>query len=132
VLNFLYTGHIDATIDIVTAMDLIRASDLYNLNNLEELVFYHLELRITDKNCIRIFREASEQLPKLPRILQLCYNVMAKSFDDLIKTEEFCALPQQMMVDIIEQVVPNIAEKESQTVPVVASLDDSSDSYDTD
>ncbi len=112
VLNFLYTGHIDANIDTLTAMDLIRASDLYNMNNLEELMFYHLELRISDSNCIKVFREACEQWPKLPRVIQLCYNVMAKNFDELIKSEEFCSLPQEMMINIIEQVLPNLAPKE--------------------
>jgi BTB/POZ domain-containing protein 9 len=43
VLTFLYTGHIDVCkLPCGSALDLIRAADLFNLTKLEQLVLYHL------------------------------------------------------------------------------------------
>jgi len=107
IINFLYTGHVDTVkLRPNVAVELIRASDLLNLSKLEEFVYYYLSDTINENNVIEIFREACESLPELPNILELCYEEMSVKFSAIVETEEFIALPQKLMLKILENVVP--------------------------
>lgn len=116
VLNFIYTGHIDKNkLTCNIAVNLSRAADLLNMSSLEELVLYHLSEAINEDNVITIYREVCETLPILTKIEQLCYDVMRAKFSRITTTEEFCSLPQDLMLKIIENVVTKLPSSEPST-----------------
>ena len=81
-----------------------------------------------------IFREAHEKLPILNQVIELCYDNMPKVFPKVVSSKEFCALSQDLMLKILNNVVPNLPKtEEKQTIKIHdfgargSSLFDSSD-----
>lgn len=69
------------------------------------------------ENIIKIFCEAHEKLPILEQVIELCYDNMPKIFPDIVTSKEFCALSQELMVKILNNVVPklqNLDEEKAQ------------------
>ena len=122
VLNFLYTGHVDILdVSFSTAVEIIRAADQLNINKLESLILYYLNEIIDKNNVVKIYREAYEKLPVLPSVMELCYMVMKVSFGDVAESEDFCALPQDLMITIIENVVPSGSSRSAQAAAAAAA-----------
>ena len=124
IVNYLYTGHIslpgkrDDKIDeqtIYLICEIIRAADLMNLNMLEKLCLFHLSELINTRNCIKVYREAQERKPVLADVIRLCYDVIVSDFKEISKCEDFCTLNQELMLRLIENVIPRLKRIESRT-----------------
>lgn len=122
IVNYLYTGHIslpakrDDKVDeqtIYLICEIIRAADLMNLNMLEKLCLFHLSELINTKNCIKVYREAQERKPVLSDVIRLCYDVIVSDFKEISKCEDFCTLNQELMLRLIENVIPRLKRIES-------------------
>ena len=124
IINYLYTGHVslptkrDEKIDeqtIYLICDIIRAADLMNLNMLEKLCLFHLSELINVRNCIKVYREAQERKPVLTDVIRLCYDVIVGDFKEISKCEDFCTLNQELMLRLIENVIPRLKRIESRS-----------------
>ncbi|CAF0868998.1 unnamed protein product [Brachionus calyciflorus] len=147
VLNFLYSGHVN-TVDNDTNRNLLigimRAADKMNLIELGKLCLYHLTEMIDEDNVIRIFVEACDSENVLHEVLSFCYEVISSNFKKISSTVDFCSLKQELMIKIIENVIPKlnrltssvIEGSQNATVTIPASQDlgntESNDSDDSD
>ena len=118
VINYLYTGHIYDNINIPfhILLDVMRAADLMNLCNLEKLCLFHLSEMITHENVIKIYKEANETPEVLKNVIIMCHDIIATNFSYISRCADFCSLPQEPMLKIIENVVPRLARLNSDQV----------------
>ncbi len=65
-----------------------------------------------EKNIVTIFREANEKLPILNTVIELCYQNMPLIFQQVVQSKEFCALSQDLMIKILNNVVPMLPTAE--------------------
>jgi hypothetical protein len=94
---------------------------------------YSIGERLDKDNIVIIFREAHEKLPILNQVIELCYDNMPKVFPDVVSSKEFCALSQDLMLKILNNVVPKLPKSEEKEIentnyrsrsPVFDSSDD--------
>jgi len=118
ILTYLYTGHVECKqLPIHVFIEVFKAADLMNLTKLAKLCLFHLSEIINQHNVIKIYKEASEsQNQALDDVLALCYEVIMANFSFISRTEEFCSLPQDLMLKIIENVVPKLARLTSSQI----------------
>lgn len=110
VLNFIYTGHIDLpNFHCHTAVELMRAADKMNLVELEKLCLYHLSQIINEDNVCKIYKAIHEKKPFVEPVLQMCHDQISIKFAYISKTDVFCSLPQELMIKIIENVIPKLS-----------------------
>jgi hypothetical protein len=123
ILSFLYTGHIEvATLPYDIIIGLMKLADSMNLCELEQLCLFQLSQLMNQDNVIKIFKEAYELSPDiLKNVIQLCFDVISVNFSYVSRSEDFCALPQDLMLKIIENVVPKLARLNSTQVQNSAS-----------
>ncbi len=109
VLYFLYTGHVDLTkFPYYVAIEVMRAADKMNLIELEQLCLFHLSLMINQDNVIKIYRETHDRNPIIQSVVQMCHDEMSAKFAYISRTSDFCSLPQELMIKIIENIVPKL------------------------
>jgi hypothetical protein len=115
ILSYLYTGHIEvASLPYDVIIGLMKLADSMNLCELEQLCLFQLSSLMSQDNVIKIFKEAYELSPEiLKNVIQLCFDVIAASFSHVSRSADFCALPQDLMLRIIENVVPKLARLNS-------------------
>ena len=115
-LNYIYTGHINyEKIDYYNLMDLIKLSDLMNLRELQQLCLVHFSQILSKDNVIEIYKEAyilNLQLQNIfTNLLNLCYDLLVLNFMELSKTAQFCSLSQDLMINIIQMVLPRLKKQ---------------------
>lgn len=118
ILTYLYTGHVECKqLPIHVFIDIFRAADLMNLTKMAKLCLFHLSEIINQHNVIKIYKEACEsQNQALDDVLVLCYEVIMANFSFISRTEEFCSLQQDLMLKMIENVVPKLARLTSSQI----------------
>lgn len=117
ILAYLYTGHIEhKSIPVNLLIGIMRVADTMNLCELQKLCLFHLSELIDKKNVISIYREAIEQPNVLDEVISMCYDVISEFFAFVSRTEDFCALPQDLMIRVIENVVPKLSRLTSHQV----------------
>lgn len=101
-LHYFYTDRIDDSTDCLTACELIRVSDWYDLEDLKSVsqIFIRGKLGIT--NVLNIFLCSIELEPKLDEIELMCLKFIAKNFNQLLELSEFKTLPQNILVRITQ------------------------------
>lgn len=114
VLNFLYTGHVSSKrVPFNILIGVMRAADKMNLIELDKLCLFHLSEIVSQDNVIKIFKEASETPDILKHVVQMCYDVLSVNFAYASRTEDFCSLQQELMVKVLENVVPKLCRLSS-------------------
>jgi hypothetical protein len=109
VLHFLYTGHVDLSkFPYFVAVELMRAADKMNLVELEKVCLFHLSLMINQDNVIKIYKETHDKNPIIQAVVQMCHDEMSAKFAYISRTSDFCSLPQELMIKIIENIVPKL------------------------
>lgn len=118
ILSFLYTGHIDIySLPFDVTISLMRLADSMNMCELEQLCLFQLSQIIDRDNVVKIFKEAYESSPEiLKNVVQLSYEVMSANFAYVSRSPDFCSLSQDLMLKIIENVVPKLARLNSAQV----------------
>lgn len=121
VLHFIYTGHVDLTnFPYYVAVELMRAADKMNLVELEKVCLFHLSLMINQDNVIKIYKETHDKNPIMQSVVQMCHDEMSANFAYISRTSDFCSLPQELMIKIIENIVPKLSRVTS--IQVEASI----------
>jgi BTB/POZ domain-containing protein 9 len=114
-LNYLYTGHLDTpTLPYYTCIALMRLADRMNMLNLEDLCLFYLSEMINKENAVKIFREAFEGSPPLDKVASICYEAISPNFAYVSRSVDFCSLPQESMLKLIENVVPKLSRLNSE------------------
>ena len=118
VINYLYTGHLydHAHIPFHTLLGLMKAADMMNLCVLEKLCLFHLSEMIHADNVIKIYKEAYESPDVLKNVISMCHDVITTKFSYISRGADFCSLPQEPMLKIIESVVPRLTRLNSEQV----------------
>jgi hypothetical protein len=114
-LNYIYTGYINCEkLSFYNLMDLIKQSDLMNLLELKQLCLFHFSEILNQNNVIEIYSEAySNPDPYIfTNLLNLCYDLLTLNFKALSKTPEFCSLSQDLMINIMQIVLPRLKKQE--------------------
>jgi hypothetical protein len=83
-----------------------------NITQLERICLVHLFEVINPENVIPLFVEANDT-PVLERVKEICYDYIAVNFASISKSENFCSLPQDLMLNIIQNVIPTLGRIES-------------------
>jgi hypothetical protein len=108
-LNYIYTGCVKyKNMRYYILIGLMRAADLVNLIELQHLCLFYLSLILNKENVVEIYREASDTPDVLKSVLELCFDVMSVNFSSISKSIEFCSLSQELMIKVIENVVPKL------------------------
>ena len=118
VINYLYTGHIYDYLKIPfhTLLGIMKAADLMNLTTLDKLCLFHLSEMINTDNVIKIYKEAYETPDVLKNVITMCHDVITTNFSYISRNADFCSLPQEPMLKIIENVVPKLTRLNSEQV----------------
>ena len=118
IINYLYTGHIyDYTnIPFHILLNIMKSADLMNLNNLVNLCLFHLSEMITPDNVIKVYKEANEYPDILINVINMCHDVITTNFAKISRSADFCSLPQEPMLKIIENVVPRLTRLNSEII----------------
>jgi hypothetical protein len=134
IINYLYTGHLydHTNIPFHILLGIIKEADLMNLSNLIQLCFFHLSEMINTDNVIKIYREANEWPDVLENVLNMCHDVITTNFSKISRSFDFCSLPQEPMLKIIENVVPRLERLNSEIVNNQNNLNDSQNYSPTD
>jgi hypothetical protein len=114
-LHYIYTGHINIeSLQLYEMLDLIRVSDYMGLSELQSLCLFHFSQLVKKENAIEIFKEIAiqHQLSNIfDKLLNSCYDLIANNFSDLCKTQEFCSLSQELMLHLIQIIIPRLEER---------------------
>ncbi len=115
ILSFLYTGHIEVEhLPYDITIGLMKLADSMNIVELEQLALFQLSNIINQDNCVKIFKEAYETSPDvLKNVISLCYDNISKYFSYVSRSEDFVSLSQDLMLKIIENVVPKLSRLDS-------------------
>ena len=109
VLHFVYTGHVDVTnLPYYTAVELMRAADEMNLTDLDKLCIFHIFEMMNQDNVIKIYKEAHIRNPVIQSVVTMCHDFMKDDFAYISRTEDFCSLSQELMIKIIENIIPKL------------------------
>jgi hypothetical protein len=60
-----------------------------------------------------MYRNAHKSQPVLDEVVKLCYDVMVTDFGSISKSEDFCTLKQDLMLKLIENVIPRLKHNDS-------------------
>ena len=123
-IKYLYTGRVGDNVPHHVLLNLMRTADLMNLVELERVCLFNLSVMLSRGNVVDVFKEASETAELLEPVLQLCYNVMTAHFGFISRSAEFSSLPQELVVLIIQNIVPRLKTPEPTAVQVTASAQD--------
>lgn len=115
-LSYLYTGHIDTSCDPTFLVEIIRVADRMNLTELEQLCLYHISESLNENNVIQVYVEACEAPQTLEKVVQMCYDVIQTNFAYVSRSAPFCSLSQELMLQIIENVVPKLNRLNSEQI----------------
>ena len=108
-LNYIYTGCVKyKRMPYFILIGLMRAADLVNLTELQQLCLFYLSLILNKENVVEIYKESSDTPDVLKSVLELCFDVMSANFSSISKSTEFCSLSQELMIKVIENVVPKL------------------------
>jgi hypothetical protein len=108
-LNYIYTGCVRyKKMPYFILIGLMRAADLVNLIELQQLCLFYLSLILNKENVVEIYKEASDTDDVLKSVLDLCFDNFAANFASISKSVEFCSLSQELMIRVIENVVPKL------------------------
>ncbi len=108
-LNYIYTGYVNyKEMPYHVLIGLMKAADEVNLVELQKLGLFYLSLILNKENVIEIYSEASDSPEVLKNVLELCYDMISVNFPIISKDTEFCSLSQELMIKIIENVVPKL------------------------
>ena len=145
VLHFIYTGHVDVSnLPYYTAVELMRAADLMNLGDLEKLCIMHLFEMMDQDNVVKIYKEAHVKNPVIQSVVNMCHDFMKDNFAYVSRSDDFCSLSQELMVKIIENIIPKLTRltssqlnenppaPEVQPSPTIPERQNESDSSDED
>jgi len=76
---------------------------------MKTLSFRRLCSALNVDNVIDVYRNASEHLPSLDDVQQLCLRFIASNLDRVTKVTTFCQLPQQVMLQIIQDATAQLS-----------------------
>lgn len=85
-----------------------------NLTELEKLCLYHVSESLDENNVIGVLSEACQGLKELDKVVEMCFDVIQANFARISRSAPFCALPQPLMLRIIENVVPKLSRLTSE------------------
>ena len=115
IISFLYTGHIEvAPLPYDIIIGLMKQADSMNMCELMQMSLFQLSEILNQDNVVKIFKEAYELSPDvLKNVINLCFDVISVNFSYVSRKEDFCALSQDLMLKIIENVVPKLSRLSS-------------------
>ena len=83
--------------------------DQFSLGGMKTLSFRRLSSALDVNNVIDVYRDASEHLPSLDDVQQLCLHFIASNLDGVTKVTTFCQLPQPVMLRIIQDATAQLS-----------------------
>ena len=131
IINFLYTGHIydHTNIPFHVLLDIMRSADLMNLSSLVNLCLFHFSEMINPDNVIKIYKEANEYPDVLHSVIIMCHDLLTTNFAKISRSADFCSLPQEPMLKIIENVVPRLTRLNSEIINSQNNSETNSQNY---
>jgi speckle-type POZ protein len=101
-LNYFYTDSLIEGTSCQVACELIRVSDWYNIESLDQVCFKYIANSISLDNVIAILVCALTIEPKLKDVELLCCKFIAKNFTVIIDRSDFKSLPQFILIRITQ------------------------------
>lgn len=103
-LHYIYTNDFDPILPTQVTTELIRIGDKISLLSMKTLGRGYLSKNITVDNVIDIYRNATEQLPRLDEVENLTLDFIAKHLTKVSVTVPFTNLTKDVMLAIIQAV----------------------------
>lgn len=98
-LEYIYTGKI--TCSPATSVDLLKLADMYSLEPLKRICMLRIPKLLSVDNVIETLSSLAHN-EGLADVQKLCYTFIAKHFDKVAKSEAFCKLPQEQLLEIVQ------------------------------
>ncbi|CAH1795268.1 unnamed protein product [Owenia fusiformis] len=109
ILSYLYTNNLKQDLHPFVLVELLRAGDRLNMETLRHLAIFYLNGKMKVKNVVDIYREATEKLPILDDVRSMCLDFISYNFAAVTKSRAFCNLPQDLMLEIIQQTAKDLS-----------------------
>ncbi|KAL5017801.1 hypothetical protein ScPMuIL_003523 [Solemya velum] len=103
VLHYLYTNTVpsDLSCDMLTSV--WRVADQFNIDGLKDLATYKVEQSLNTDNVVKVYTEATSQLPIIEKIQEMCLNYISNNVHAVSQSPAFVDLPQGIMLEIIQR-----------------------------
>ncbi|XP_060602914.1 uncharacterized protein LOC132755993 isoform X1 [Ruditapes philippinarum] len=108
VLHFLYTNSLPPKLkekqkdDTIILTDVWRVADRLSMDGFKRLAAYMISLKIDDKNVVDTYVAAVSKLPVIDEVKNNCMLYMSTHLQSIVNTASFTALPQDVMLEIIQ------------------------------
>lgn len=99
---YLYTGRIEADTNGETVCELIRASEWYELEDLDSVGYLYVKENLCLENVLPILVCATEKMPQLDRVEKACLKYLAKNFNIILNNPEFKTLNRETVLKIAQ------------------------------
>ncbi len=99
---YLYTGKIEANTSGETVCELIRASEWYDLEDLNTVGYFYIKENISLENVLLTLVSATEKQPKLERVEKACLKFLAKNFNVILNDPNFKKLNKNVVIKIAQ------------------------------
>ncbi len=101
-LHYLYTGNIDNNCNGKIICELIRASKLYELENLNKVAYSFIKENLCHENVIDMIVEANKNEPHLDTVEKLCLSYIARNFKSVLNHPDFKKLDKDILVRVTQ------------------------------
>ncbi|KAH3862058.1 speckle-type POZ protein-like [Dreissena polymorpha] len=101
-LHFLYTNSVPDMFTTVELTNLWRVADRFNMDSLKAMVTYSVSLKIDVSNVVETYVCATDTLPLIDDIKNICLSFMSGNMAHVVKTSSFEKLPREIMLEIIQ------------------------------
>ncbi|XP_061587411.1 kelch-like protein 10 [Cololabis saira] len=107
ILDHAYNGSVSVTKDNV--LDLLRAADQFNIDNIIYICCNFLEEQMYPGNCIGIWHLTNTYF--YPKLRSKAFHYITEHFEEVANCEEFLQIPVEELTDIIEKDHLNVKQE---------------------
>lgn len=101
-MYYLYSGVIEKGTDARTVCELIRISEWYDLETLDEVGYLYIKENLSLENVLGILVCATQTEPHLEQVERACLKYLAKNFNLILNNPEFKNLDKNIVLKIAQ------------------------------
>lgn len=101
-MHYLYSGGLEENTNCVTVCELIRVSEWYDLDKLDDVGYLFIKENLCHDNVLMTLVSATQTEPQLIRVEKACLKYMARNFHTILNNPDFKNLDKKIVVKIAQ------------------------------
>lgn len=108
-MHYIYCNSVPSDFNGVSLTELWRVADKYGMDGMKNYASFTIMNKLDATNVVDIYVDAVKKLPVIEEVKKNCLNYMALNMDKVVTTKSFSALPQDLMLEIIQSTTAKLS-----------------------